>query len=63
METETFSWNSYDTDEIVKSNVDDIDGDRAIFPFHRVVKIYTTDELYADEMRKHCDHLEMLAKR
>lgn len=61
--TDTHSWNSFDASDIMKSNVDDVYGDRAIFPLHRAVKIYTKDELYAEEMRQHCDHLKLLARR
>lgn len=61
--TVTHSWNSYDAADTMKSDVDDFYGDRAIFPLHRAVKIYTKDELYAEEMRQHCDHLKSLAKR
>lgn len=61
-ETKTFSWNSYDANDIFTLKMDEIYGNRAIFPSHRTVKIFTEDELYAEEMRKHCDYLKMLAK-
>lgn len=62
--TGSLPWNSYNTDDvIIKSEMEDSHGDEAILPPHRVVKIYTEDEIYAREMRSHCDQLELLTKR
>lgn len=55
------TWNSYDAADIMRSDAADVYNDRSIFPVHRAVKIYTKDELYAEEMRQHCNHLKSVA--
>lgn len=56
-------WNTYDPCDVIVSHSEDIYGERAIFPLHNALKLYTEkSNNLSEQMQKHCQELHLLAE-